>query len=67
MDNKSKLRALPKIDELVAALDALCEEYGRDVVTDCAREQVEDVRRTILSGGDREVSLDALCPGWRTP
>ena len=61
MDNKSKLRALPKIDELVAALDALCEEYGRDVVTDCAREQVEDVRRTILSGGDCEVSLDALC------
>ena len=55
MDNKSKLRHLPRIDELVAHLEPMCEKYGRDLVTACAREQIELMRSTLLSGGDCEV------------
>lgn len=59
MDNKSKLRQLPKIDELVSALSGLCEVYGREMVTACAREQIGQMRQTLLSGGDCDAGLQA--------
>ncbi|MBQ1251207.1 MAG: hypothetical protein IIY00_06375, partial [Clostridia bacterium] len=46
MDNKSKLRYLPKIDELVARLENLWAVYGKDMVTECAREQIDIMRKT---------------------
>lgn len=56
MDNKAKLRMLPKIDELVSILDNLCEKYGREMVTQCARERIEEKRATLLAGGDCTVA-----------
>ena len=61
MDNKSKLRYLPKIDELVARLENLWAAYGKDMVTECAREQIDIMRKTLLSGGDCDVSMEAVC------
>ena len=61
MDNKSKLRYLPKIDELVARLEHLWAAYGKEMVTECAREQIDLMRKTLLGGGDCDVSMEAVC------
>ena len=60
MDNKSKLRYLPKIDELVARLENLWAAYGKDMVTECAREQIDTIfyRYAKYSGMDVSKSDD---------
>lgn len=63
MDNKSKLKNLPKVDELVSKLTPLCEGYGTALITSCAREEIDSMRQTILSGGDCEISFDAAVGG----
>ena len=60
-NNKSKLRFLPKIDDLVAHLEGIWAQYGKEMVTECAREQIDHMRQTLLSGGDCEVSMEAAC------
>ncbi|MEA4919795.1 MAG: L-seryl-tRNA(Sec) selenium transferase [Clostridiaceae bacterium] len=59
MDNKSKLRSLPKIDELVGRLEGLWDSFGKEIVTSCAREQIDIMRKTLLRGEDCEVSFEA--------
>ena len=60
MDNRHKLRNLPKIDELVMRLERLHEVYGKDMVTTSCREIIDEMRSTLLSGGDCDVAPQAV-------
>ena len=60
-NNKNKLRQLPKVDELVARLEPLWADFGKEMVTECAREQIDGMRRTLLEGGDCDVTMEAAC------
>lgn len=52
--NKTLLRGLPKVDELLHhdGLKKLIEKYPRETVTDAIRETVESLRKDILSDVD---------------
>ncbi len=56
--NKTLLRALPKVDELLnhEGLHSLVEKYPRETITDAIRETIESLRRDILA--DTEDVLD---------
>ena len=60
MDNRHKLRNLPKIDELVMRLERLHDVYGKDMVTTACREIIDEMRSTLLSGGDCDVAPKAV-------
>ena len=60
MDNKAKLRGLPRVDALGESLSHLWEKYGKDMVLSCVRECVDETRAALLSGGDADISLKAM-------
>ena len=51
------LRAIPKVDELLRhqALQAVCREYGLQVVTGAVREELDQLRGEILRGKRTEM------------
>lgn len=65
-NNKNKLRQLPKVDELVARLEPLWADFGKEMVTECAREQIDGMRCTLLEGGDCDVTMEAACRAVET-
>ncbi len=56
--NKTLLRALPKVDELLNndGLQSLVEKYPRETITDAIRETIESLRNDILA--DKDSVLD---------
>ncbi|NCB04501.1 MAG: L-seryl-tRNA(Sec) selenium transferase [Clostridia bacterium] len=58
---RERLRALPKIDEILSRRDVAesCSEYGRSIVVDAARAVTEKMRREILTGSTPDISMEA--------
>ncbi|TGN50200.1 L-seryl-tRNA(Sec) selenium transferase, partial [Paracoccus liaowanqingii] len=48
----SGFRALPAVDQLLAALPALVEDHGRQAVTQAARARLDAARTAIREGAD---------------
>ena len=61
-DIQARLRALPKIDEVLARAEmaAQMERVPRALVVDAVRGVIDDVREQILAGADIEPSEDAI-------
>lgn len=62
MDTQTRLRALPKIDELLASdsLAATLSQNPRSLVLDALRASIEEVRGRILAGGDVMPSTQSI-------
>ncbi len=66
MNKQDKLRALPKIDELAMALEDISAAYGRVLVTECAREEIQALRAALLAGEDRAVDKESVLAAVRS-
>ena len=60
--DRSLLRAIPRVDELLAPVRALCEDASAAAVTEAVRRTLAALREDILSGAVREIpDRAALC------
>lgn len=60
--DKALLRALPRVDDMCAAVRARCPEVSEHVVTDAVRETLGALRAALLAGEATAVpSREALC------
>ena len=60
--DKSLLRRIPKVDELLAPTHALCPDASAAAVTAAVRRTLDALRESILSGEAPEIpEISALC------
>ena len=60
--DKSLLRRIPKVDELLAPVRALCPDASAAAVTAAVRRTLDALREDILSGAARKLpGRDVLC------
>lgn len=60
--DKALLRNIPKVDELLAPVRALCPNASTAAVTAAVRRTLDALREDILSGAARELpERDVLC------
>ena len=57
MNKNEYFRKLPKVDILLKdeTVQKLCQEYGRDFIVDCIREELDAVRSVIANGSEDDI------------
>ena len=62
MEHTALLRQIPKIDDLLRALDTKCSKYPAKLLTELAREVTEELRDSIRLGKTQQIpAMAELC------